>query len=154
MKLWRETIRQLFYNASGVFPARLGRQLTPTIASGGLVNTPRFQDILRQYPQRYRALLGDSLLGNLQVDSIHALLLEGCLYAGSDGSEKDGIGAHAYGFTSGRELGKVWGGAAITPGNREEMASLRAELGGAIGILLVIYALQVQRGVSDQMIAI
>ena len=34
------------------------------------------------------------------------------------------------------------------------MASLRAELGGAIGILLVIYALQVQRGVSDQMITI
>ena len=44
--------------------------------------------------------------------------------------------------------------AALIPGNVEEMASLRAELGGAIGILLVIYALQVQRGASTRPILI
>ena len=38
---------------------------------------------------------------------------------------------------------KVWGRVAPTPGNREEMVSLRAELSGAIGLLLVIYAIQV-----------
>lgn len=65
------------------------------------------------------------------------------LYAGSDGLEKDRIGAHAYGFTIGRHVGQVWEGVAITSWDVEEMASLRAELGGAIGVLLVIYALQV-----------
>lgn len=43
-------------------------------------------------------------------------------------------------------MGKVWVGVAITPGaGVEDMALLRTELGGAIGVLLVIYALQVQR---------
>ena len=78
----------------------------------------------------------------------------GELHAGSDGSVKDGVGAHAYGFTSGRHIGHVWGGAAITPGDPVEMASLRAELGGAICILLVLYALQIQRGASTNPITI
>lgn len=83
-----------------------------------------------QYLMRYRALLEHNLLGNEQADAIYFLLCEGGMCAGSDGSEKDGIGAHAYGFTSGKTVGKVWGGAAITPGNVDWMASLRADLGG------------------------
>ena len=62
-----------------------------------LVAAPLFQDMLSQYPPRYQAILGKDLLENAQADNIHALLLKGDLYAGSDGSEKDGIGAHAYG---------------------------------------------------------
>lgn len=38
----------------------------------------------------------------------------------------------------------------LTSRNVEEMASLRADLGGTIGVLLVIYALHVQRGPSSQ----
>ena len=49
---------------------------------------PLFQDMLAQYPPRYQALLGKDLLENAQADNSHALLLEGGLYAGSDGSEK------------------------------------------------------------------
>ena len=52
------------------------------------------------------------------------------LYSGSDGSEKDGIGAHAYGSNSSRQVGKLWGGAILIPGVKEEMASLRIDLGG------------------------
>jgi len=104
-------------------------------------NAPLFSDILLQYLSRLKGILGDNKLANTQVDQIHALLLRGELYAGSDGSEKEGIGAHVYGFMSGKEEGIVWGGAAITPGCVEEMASLCAELGSAIGILMVPYAL-------------
>lgn len=38
----------------------------------------------------------------------------------------------------------------ITPENLEEMASLRTELGWAVGALLVIYALHVHRGASTR----
>ena len=92
--------------------------------------------------------MGPELLGNAQAEHISDLMRRGELYAGSDGSVKDGLGAHAYGFTSGRHIDKFWGGAAPTPGNEEEMASLRTELGGAMGVLLVVYALQIQRGAS------
>lgn len=67
------------------------------------------------------------------------------LYTGSEGSEKEGIEAHAYSFTSGRMEGVVWGGAVVTLGCVDEMALIRTELGGAVGILLVLYAIQVQR---------
>lgn len=95
-------------------------------------------------------ILGNSLLAIDQADQIHALLCEGSLCTGSDGSEKDCIWDHAYGFSSGRIEGKVWGGAAVTSGNLEEMALLRTELGwGGIWMLLVVYILHVQRGTSS-----
>ena len=65
------------------------------------------------------------------------------MYARSDGSVKDGIESHAYGFTRGTLIGEVWAGATITPGENDEMASLRAEQGGTIGILLILYAIQI-----------
>jgi len=81
-------------------------------------------------------------------------MMQGALYAGSYGSEKDCIEAHAYGFTSIGQVGKVWGGAALKPGGAEKIASLRAELGGAIGVLLVLYTTQSQRGDSTHPIKI
>ena len=56
---------------------------------------------------------------------------------------KYGLGGHTYGFTSEQNIGKVLGGPEANPGNREEISSLRAELGGAIGLLLEIYAIRV-----------
>ena len=81
-------------------------------------------------------------------------MVQGALYAGSDGSEKDDIGSYAYGFTSSRQVDNVWGRAVLIPGGAEEMTSLRTELGAAIGILLVLYAIQVQRGNSTNPIKI
>ena len=75
-------------------------------------------------------LLGDVTIGDAQVHNIMDLLRSGTLYAGSDGSVKDGCGTHAYGFTNGTAVGIVWGGSAITPGSTAEMSSLRAEHGG------------------------
>jgi len=80
--------------------------------------------MLLQYPYRYQAILGANKIGNEQAGKIFALINKGELYTGSDRSEKDGIGEHAYEFTSRRQVGTVWGGAATTPGNVEEMASL------------------------------
>lgn len=70
---------------------------------------PIFQAILSQYSSRYQALLGTNQLGNVQADNIRSLLINGNFYTGSDESEKDGIGAHAYGFTSSGYMGTVWG---------------------------------------------
>ena len=39
-------------------------------------------------------------------------------------------------------MGKVWGGAALTPGAKEKMSSLRAEHCGAMGVLLILLAIQ------------
>ena len=91
---------------------------------------------------------------NTMAAQTQRLMLQGNLYAGSDGSEKEGIGAHAYGFTSGIIEGAVWGGAGITLGGLNEMVSLRAEHAGAIGILLVLYALQVRYGPSTSPVTI
>ena len=61
--------------------------------------------------------------------------MDGKLYAGSDGSEKDGRGAHAYGFTDSTTKGAIWGGFSSNPGLKREISSLRTEHGGAIGII-------------------
>lgn len=70
-------------------------------------------------------------------------------YVGSDGSATDSCGAHVYGFTSGKEEGNIWHESAIIPGLAAEIPSLRAEYGGAIGVLLVLYALQLYMGTED-----
>ena len=82
------------------------------------------------------------------ADAIQDLMIQGKLYTGINGLENEGIWAHAYGFTSGSIEGDVWGGATITPGSVDEMASHRSERTGAIGILLVLYTLQVRHGAS------
>ena len=66
---------------------------------------------------------------------------------GSDGSVKDGCGAHVYEFTSNKIKGKICvcggeGGAPTNPGAPSRMSSFRAEHKGAIRILLVVYAIE------------
>lgn len=133
---------------------RLGEILRHLTQSSLLVQVALFQDILSQYSSRYQTLLGSKQLRNEQGGEIYALLTKWELYVENDGSEKDGTGTHAYRFTNARKTGKVWGGAALTPGNVDEMASLRAELGGAIEGILVIYVLQAQQWSSSHPITI
>lgn len=63
---------------------------------------------------------------------------DGVIYVGSDGSVKNGVGAHSFAFTSGATKSSVWGGAAPTPGNCEEMSSQRSEHAGSIAALLLL----------------
>ena len=66
----------------------------------------------------------------------------GIIYAGSDGSVKEGKGAHGFGITSGMQQSPIWGGAGNTCGNHAEMASLRAEHAGAIAVIIILDIIQ------------
>ena len=98
------------FGAQDLFPTRLGARLCISPQQWRVNPEPLCWDILHQYPMRYRVNLGPTILDNTQVDKIYDLTIKRKLYTGSDGSEKEGIGEHAYGFTSGRMEGAVWGG--------------------------------------------
>jgi hypothetical protein len=146
MKLWRDTIRKVFLGIQGIYPHGLGDEIVAPLPRPMLRNMPSFLAILSQYDTEYGSILGQVNFGEDQVRQIITLLQNGELYAGSDGSVKNGRGSHAYGFTSGVKRGDIWGGCAITPGTQQEMSSLRAEHGGAVGILLILYAIQIYMG--------
>ena len=40
----------------------------------------------------------------------------------------------------------MWGGSSITPGSEQEILSLRTEHGGVVGVLLVLYDIQIYMG--------
>ena len=69
-----------------------------------------WNDVLvnNQYPNKYRLLLGARSIGDHDANAVIKLLKEGVLYDGSDGSVKEGCGAHTYIFISGRDKGGVW----------------------------------------------
>ena len=66
----------------------------------------------------------------------------GILYVGSDGSVENGHGAHSFVVTSGLQRAVIWGGAATTPGNIEEMTSQRAEHAGSAAVFIILHVLQ------------
>ena len=101
------------------------------------------QSTIDNLKPEYQAILGDFTISEEQVTQVTSLLETGVLYCGSDGSEKEGLGSHAFGFTSGKEIGPIWGVAALTPGSTSEMPSLRTEHAGALAILLVLYVFQI-----------
>ena len=68
--------------------------------------------------------------------------ITGSIYAGSDGSNINNFGAHGFGFTSGVEKKKIWGGAAETSGNTQEMTPLRSKHAGSIAIIIILHILQ------------
>ena len=107
MKSWRNTIRRIFFSASGIYPKHLGAIIEQPREAVMIRYAPRFQDIVDQYEACYRIMLGKEVLGNEEVEQILLLLVNGHLYAGSDGSVKDDRGAHAYGFTSGKYVGEI-----------------------------------------------
>ena len=69
-----------------------------------------FTAVVNQYDARLRSIIGERTFQEDQVWEIITLLHKGTLHTGSDGSEKDGRGSHAYGFTNGRKEGNIWGG--------------------------------------------
>ena len=146
LRLWRDTIKSVFCSDNGIYPKNLGPPIEHPEVGGIIEHASSFSAILATYPSRFRDVLGNRLIGDHQVVYIIQPLKDGKLYAGSDGSVKDEKGSHAYGFTNGKEVGMIYGGAAKSPGSREEMSSLRAEHCGAISILLILYAIQIHMG--------
>ena len=58
-KLWRNTIKQIFYGAQGLFPTRLEAMLSTPEQGSMVQTTPLFSDTLLHYSPRYKAILGD-----------------------------------------------------------------------------------------------
>ena len=103
----------------------------------------RLNHALRLIPLETRQLLGDEF--QFTRDMVNDFLLwisEGVIYAGSDGSVKEGQGAHSFTFTSGMKKTKMWGSAARTPRTTTEMSSQRAEHAGSISIMVILNILQ------------
>ena len=139
LKQFRMIIRSMFGGMYGLFPRNLG---DPTTFTSSKYNTDNINSFLESYDTQYRSLLGSFCLSPTDYTTILSWLKHGVLYAGSDGSVGDSLGAHAFGFTNGSCHSSIIGGSAPTPGNLSEMTSLRTELAGAIAILLVLYAFQ------------
>ena len=126
----------------------LGTPLLPEVTSipYQLEPSPTFSQFKNQLPIHLLDFALEHDIGcpidNNSIPTIIQWLQEGTLIAASDGSELNRQGAHAIGFTTKKEVDSIYGGAMRTPGNEEEMSSLRAEHAGIITLLLTLQFLQ------------
>ena len=95
-----------------------------------------------------------SPINDTTIHKISQWLHEDTLIAASDGSEISGNGAHAYGFTSKSSVTQIFGSAMRTPGNPQEMSSLRAEHAGIITLILYLQYFQTRFAHSSSTIII
>ena len=59
MKSWRNTIRRIFFSASGIYPNHLGAVIEQPMEAVLIRYAPRFHDIVEQYEACYRIMLGN-----------------------------------------------------------------------------------------------
>ena len=65
LKLWRDTVRNIFCGESGLYPRNLGAIVRPVVRREMLMGSSgTCHDILCQYPSEYNALLGKQVLGD------------------------------------------------------------------------------------------
>ena len=111
-RLWKHALRLAFYGVSGLHPSHLGSPLAPSfqhqLLSGQ--SSRAVQSTLSHLKTEYKAILGDLDISEAQVSYVVSLLRSNSLYCGSDGSKKNGLGSHDYGFTSGKVIECMWGG--------------------------------------------
>ena len=69
-KMRRDTIKSIFYGAQGLFPTRLGARLCISPRQWKVNPEPLFWDILHQYPMRYRAILGPTIVAKHMTSQI------------------------------------------------------------------------------------
>ena len=67
MKLWRDTIRQVFCGINGVYPTSLGSIISTEPMKELLCNAISFAAALEQYDTRYKAILDNKTVGDDQV---------------------------------------------------------------------------------------
>lgn len=112
---------------------------TATYPPSTASSLPSFID---QLPPFLLVFMQDTNIGSpINDTNIHQIsqwLQEDTLIAASDGSEINGNGAHACGFTTKSIATQIFGSAMRTPGNPKEMSSLRAEHAGIITLLLYL----------------
>lgn len=142
----------IFQSQTGLFPKNLGPPLRPPVRLND--NFHNLSLYLQSYPSHYRALLGNFHPNSEDYQQILLWMKDGVLYAGSDGSVEAAFGAHSFCFTNGHQQSIIIGGAAQTPGSMDEITSLRAELAGAICLVLIIHAIQRVSGLQFPMVTI
>ena len=140
MKTWRNILRSIFGAYKGLWPKNLGSFLPPEAQYK--YNFSNLSNFINDLPPHYKSVFGSFAPNYEDYKDILKWMQQGVLYAGSDGSVEDKIGAHAFCFTNGIKKDCIIAGAAPTPGNKDEMTSLRAELAGALCILIILYAMQ------------
>ena len=92
MKLWRDTVQRIFCGISGINPDHL-ENITPTPTQRDMTqDAVSFKTVLAQYEKRFTSIISITTFGEDEVQEIISLLKAGKLYAGGNGSEKDGRG--------------------------------------------------------------
>ena len=114
----------------------------PTFQYHHMIKKSTLMDTIGQYPTELLSLLGNSTISDTDGQRIMECIQQDRASAGSDGSVKDGIGGHAFCISDHSFTTAIWG-YAQTVGTSPDMTSLRAEHGGALGILLLIYAMHI-----------
>ena len=99
-------------------------------------------DTIRKYPSELLSLLGEVSISDLDGQALMNFIGSSKASAGSDGSVKEGIGGCAFEISDTSFTHAIWGHAQ-TVGSHTEMTSLRAEHGGALGILLLLHAMNI-----------
>ena len=147
MKLWRQSLYETVTAMNGLYPANLGNliqnQSVPVAEYHGEDDWEKVNAVLASLDEWERSLVGDFSVTKALVYDFTQWVQRGTIYAGSDGSVTEKLGAHGFAITSGVERTAIWGGSAPTAGNKFEMSSLRAEHAGALAIFFVLHALQV-----------
>ena len=144
MREWRQLIYENFTAATGLYPANLGSIWREVIRVIPVLEEEAAQANvqLENLEYCYKQLVGEFKYTTVMVEDFRKWAPQGTLYAGSDGSNINNFGAHGFGFTSGAEKTKIWGGAAETSGNIQEMTPLRSEHAGSIAIIIILHILQ------------
>ena len=99
--------------------------------------------IVEKMESCYKKLLGEFMFIPAMIADFKQWAAQGVVYAGSDGSNVQQLGAHGFSFTPGLKPTKIWGGGAETSGNIEEMSPLRSEHAGSIAIIIILHILQI-----------
>lgn len=102
-----------------------------------IIRLASLQATIPQYPPELQYIMGDVHITDVEGLKLMAQLSNNNRSAGSDRSVKDGICGHSFYLTDNNSTTRIWG-YDQTVGHSEDMTSLRAEHGGALGILLLL----------------
>ena len=142
-KYWRNILHSTFLTKDRTpdhFPIN-----TPTIRRAKarkprMRRTPKLQDAIDKLPDHYKEVLGNYKLPEDEGEAIFTQLQSQIgVEAWTDGTVKDGKGAHAYTIRTITDLpGQCIEGKSTTPGDPRTISSLRTEHYGALATVLLL----------------
>ena len=97
LNLWQKLTINTFAAAHRIYPTNLGYFFLPQVKKEQSITSINLY--IKSYPKYYTSLLGGLQLTDIECKKNYQWLIKGELYGGSDGSELNELGAHAFGFT-------------------------------------------------------